>query len=419
MKKLISCSFTLFLFFLFTFLSFSIHAQPNGLCNNIQKCNDEDFSATENDDNYAGEFYNSLGTNATSVVQSVYTGNIPANYDWQMRAYTGISQPGDWYGVGARFLADFCAIEAFGTSDGSTDFGADYYGIRSSADGGGDLSVNFGILSTASGSSALASSFAVYAASNPNDPGLAYAGYFDGDVEVVGTFTSPSDAKLKKGAKELKNSLSLIGQLKPKSYQYRTDEFNFMNLPEGKQFGFIAQELEEVLPQLIKQNVLPASSTRFDSYVDHGRVDYKAVNYLGLIPIMVDAMNEQTEIIAAKDEEIKMLESELDDLLKRIENIESALKIEKTTDLNGAYLKQNQPNPANGQTLVEYYLPDHVQQAFVKVYDVSGKEIQSYRLAERGVNHLDMDLSQWGSGTFMYTLFVDGLSVETKKMAIH
>ena len=43
------------------------------------------------------------------------------------------------------------------------------------------------------------------------------------------------------------------------SYQFRTEEFAHLNLLEGKQYGFIAQELEQVLPNLVTNSDLDQS----------------------------------------------------------------------------------------------------------------------------------------------------------------
>jgi hypothetical protein len=45
--------------------------------------------------------------------------------------------------------------------------------------------------------------------------------------------------------------------LKPKTYLFKTDEYSKLNLSGSKQYGFIAQELEKVLPELVQTSLQP------------------------------------------------------------------------------------------------------------------------------------------------------------------
>ena len=73
-----------------------------------------------------------------------------------------------------------------------------------------------------------------------------YAGYFAGNVGVTGTVMDGlSDGRLKEDAQALVGALGLIAQLQPKSYRFKSDLG--IPLPEGRQYGLIAQELEPVL----------------------------------------------------------------------------------------------------------------------------------------------------------------------------
>ncbi|HEX8677352.1 MAG TPA: tail fiber domain-containing protein, partial [Segetibacter sp.] len=62
------------------------------------------------------------------------------------------------------------------------------------------------------------------------------------------------DAKLKKNIKEVDNAIDIINRLQPKNYEYRKDgSFGKMHLPNGKHYGLLAQDLEKVLPDLVKE----------------------------------------------------------------------------------------------------------------------------------------------------------------------
>lgn len=75
-----------------------------------------------------------------------------------------------------------------------------------------------------------------------------FAGYFDGNVTVNGMFTS-SDKKLKENIQDEENILEKIMELNAVTYKFK--ENDQLNLPRELQHGFIAQNIEEVFPELV------------------------------------------------------------------------------------------------------------------------------------------------------------------------
>ncbi len=126
---------------------------------------------------------------------------------------------------------------------------------------------------------------------------LGYAGYFSGNIYCTGSYL-PSDEKLKENMQPLENSLQKIMQLDIMTYNYKTSEFPEMNLPHEKQNGFTAQNLEIVFPELVKLNPLKKEQA----------VEFKAVNYTGLIPVLTHAIQEQQLLIQKMQSKIDELE---------------------------------------------------------------------------------------------------------------
>jgi hypothetical protein len=62
------------------------------------------------------------------------------------------------------------------------------------------------------------------------------------------TSTNPSDERLKNNITDLNYGLNEILKLRPVTYNWKNDTIN-----QGKQFGFIAQEVQEVMPELVKE----------------------------------------------------------------------------------------------------------------------------------------------------------------------
>ena len=91
--------------------------------------------------------------------------------------------------------------------------------------------------------------------SNPSAAGLfqttsAYVGILGTglvySLSGVLTSTNPSDLRLKDNVEDLGYGLKEILQLRPVKYNWKNDNAN-----QGKQFGFIAQEVQEVMPELV------------------------------------------------------------------------------------------------------------------------------------------------------------------------
>ena len=98
------------------------------------------------------------------------------------------------------------------------------------------------------------------------------------DIIIEGSIFNSSDLILKKNINEIVKSNIL--SLNPVQFNLKSDN------SEKKHFGFIAQDIEKVFPELVSNN----------------RMGYKTVNYLELIPIMLSKMKEmQKEIDLLKD----------------------------------------------------------------------------------------------------------------------
>ncbi len=139
-----------------------------------------------------------------------------------------------------------------------------------------------------------------------------------GDADITGELTAASDKRLKKNISEISMALSTVMSLEPKSYNFRVDEFQDMSLAEGEKFGFIAQELENVLPSLVStgREVTDIKGQSFKS---------KSVNYIEIIPILTKAIQEQQELINHQNNELATYRSELNELRGMVSEIRSAM----------------------------------------------------------------------------------------------
>ena len=93
-------------------------------------------------------------------------------------------------------------------------------------------------------------------------------------------------------------------KLKPKKFRFRQDIEGF-NLARGPQFGFVAQDVEGVINDLVETSM-------HDKILDSGEVsgqtvEIKSINYLGFIPILTRAIQEQQEEIQELKRQINLL----------------------------------------------------------------------------------------------------------------
>jgi len=106
-----------------------------------------------------------------------------------------------------------------------------------------------------------------------------------GTAWVTSGSWSGSDARWKKNVTSLLPSASLdkVMALKPVNFEWRTSEYPNMGFTDGTQVGFIAQDVEKIIPELVTTD-------------DKG---YKGISYERIAPVIVSAMQEQQEEIDA------------------------------------------------------------------------------------------------------------------------
>lgn len=147
---------------------------------------------------------------------------------------------------------------------------------------------------------------------SPNT-GLGFAVYGNGDVNTTTAYYTISDAKLKQDIKPYVGGLTTIMALQPKTYMYNQELAKRYNFSARPQIGFLAQDLEQVLPAMVRNSRLTSSShiTRDGKdNVPTESMDAKTVNYDMLIPVLTQAIQEQQAQIQALQKEVEQLKKE-------------------------------------------------------------------------------------------------------------
>ena len=106
------------------------------------------------------------------------------------------------------------------------------------------------------------------------------------EEDVIAYSGTTSDVRLKHDIKPLESSLSIISQLNPVTYKWKHKE----NDTEDH-IGLIAQEVEKVVPSVVKESEMPFHTEEGDN------TEYKSIRYTELIPHLIGAIQEQQKQI--------------------------------------------------------------------------------------------------------------------------
>jgi hypothetical protein len=147
------------------------------------------------------------------------------------------------------------------------------------------------------------------------------------DLTVSGTIFNPSDRRIKSNVQTIDQALNKILLLRPYSYEKNTNliDKNPKNVLLSNaqkeainkttepiiEFGLIAQELENIFPELVK--------TTQTAIKNDDSLPLKSVNYIGLIPIVIKGMQEQQSQIVQLIKENAELKEKIDTILAILE----------------------------------------------------------------------------------------------------
>lgn len=117
-----------------------------------------------------------------------------------------------------------------------------------------------------------------------------------GNLTVVGTMiasacTCPSDLRYKKNITPYTSALDKVLSLEGVYYDWKQDEFPEKGFTDAKQVGFIAQDMEQVIPELVMTDT----------------EGYKSVNYAAMTVVLLEAIKEQQKMIEMLRAEVQAL----------------------------------------------------------------------------------------------------------------
>jgi trimeric autotransporter adhesin len=253
-------------------------------------------------------------------------------------------------------------------------------------------------------------------------------------VMAAGSFVIYSDGRFKKNIKEDVPGLEFIKALRPITYNYDIHGLNnhirgSLKLDPKSQTtiadesaieakekitytGFIAQEVDD-----------EAKKIGYDfSGVHHpaNDNDVYGLSYADFVVPLVKAVQE--------------LSKQNDDLKKEVEEMKTTISTQQSSTSDGilklstsnpdksgqpeTLLGQNIPNPFGNSTLIPFRIPKNCHDASIMIANTSTSEVLSVIPISCNEDHVSIDAGILASGTYSYSLYVDGKVNDTKQMVL-
>ncbi|OHX64744.1 hypothetical protein NH26_24590 [Flammeovirga pacifica] len=115
-----------------------------------------------------------------------------------------------------------------------------------------------------------------------------------------------SDLRYKENIKELEGALDKVMLLNGVTYNYKTKEFPKKAFKEDKQIGLIAQEVEQVYPELVVED----------------KKGFKSVHYAQTVAVLIEAIKELNQKVEQLSEENKQLKATIQKANENEEKLE-------------------------------------------------------------------------------------------------
>jgi hypothetical protein len=114
--------------------------------------------------------------------------------------------------------------------------------------------------------------------------------HVSGDI-IANSIAGSSDARFKTNVTPISNPLQKVLALRGVNFDWKTNEFPARSFSENRSLGFIAQEVEKVLPEVVQ--------------TEKNAEGYKSVQYDKIVALLVEAIKDQQKQIDSLKVELK------------------------------------------------------------------------------------------------------------------
>ncbi len=250
--------------------------------------------------------------------------------------------------------------------------------------------------------------------------------HFNCDV-LASNIAVASDSRFKTDITPLESSLQTITSLSPVSYKLLPrfsngtldniptdgltekdlrdiEYFNNLHMnqkPDGPHFGFLAQEVKEIYPELVHTD----------------KDGYMYIDYIGMIPLLVNAIGElNAQIVELKAENSELNQAVINAQQPSVDSDNQTLQIAGDFLRNALY--QNNPNPFSTSTNITMSLRSDVAQAVLYIFDMQGNMLRSIPVNDRGNVSVTIEGGDLNAGMYIYSLIADGKEIASKRMIL-
>lgn len=208
-----------------------------------------------------------------------------------------------------------------------------------------------------------------------------------------------SDARAKENIVPLTTGLSNILNLRPISYTWKqqvTDmtsnssdisatAYGPIECSDKIQYGFLAQEVEEVIPDAVKTD-------------EEGR---KMINYIAIIPMLVQAVQE--------------LQSTIELQTKKIEELSGGEELKVASHPSNNKIVSCSPNSSNGNVTIITQLEKDITSAILTISSMTGSKEKTL-LISSDMPTVSENISSLSPGIHIVSLYVNGLLADSQRI---
>ncbi len=204
-------------------------------------------------------------------------------------------------------------------------------------------------------------------------------------------YIATSDERLKTNTKVIENASDKILKISGYTYNWKNEGKENKEIDKNKQAGFLAQEIEKVLPEAVAKN----------SDGSYG------LNYNAIMPLLTEGIKEQQRTI----NQLKLEVEELKSKLNQPNNFSS-------TQSSTEYF-QIQPNPVEQESKIVYKLDNTSSKAMFVIYDLQGKMLKQMDLAKgTKEGQLALNKTSLGKGMFILSLIINNNEAQSKRFLV-
>lgn len=205
-----------------------------------------------------------------------------------------------------------------------------------------------------------------------------------------------SDARAKENVQSLTTGLNTILQLRPVTYNWKissskdvattsttTSVANGPAEDDQQQYGFLAQEVESVLPDAVKTD-------------EEG---HKMINYIAIIPMLVQAVQELQATVETQANMLSMIKNQGD--------------IDAVSRLSKNRIVSCTPNPTSGNVEIKTEIDGEAKMPTLLISTLTGTREATLSVNSASVTY---NASNLKAGIYIVSLYVDSKLVDSTRL---